>query len=94
MSVEDDKDALSEFQKSLKYKVVNIGDIVEEVHWITCTPGELLIGTVLAVEKNTYSKVQWFSFMDDSITIRWFKTGEIEKLPSCYINIISNISKG
>ena len=94
MSIEDDREELSEFQKSLKYKIVKVGDIVEEVHWIAAEPEELLTGTVIAVEKAIYSKVQWFSFSDDQITIRWFKTGQIEKLPSCYIKIISNIPSG
>tara|TARA_Y200000002_G_C22605433_1_gene631383 strand:+ start:480 stop:764 length:285 start_codon:yes stop_codon:yes gene_type:complete len=93
VSIEDDKDILTEFQKSLKYKLVKVGDIVEEVHWISCDHDDLLVGTVVGVEKGLYSKVQWFSFTDDSITIRWFKTGQIEKLPSCYIKIISNISE-
>ncbi len=91
MSIEDDKKQLSEFQKSLKYKLVRVGDIVEEVHWITANPEELLMGVVVKVEKHTYDKVQWINFSDDRITIKWFKTGEIEKLPSCYIKIISNI---
>ena len=91
MSVEDDRKELSEFQKSLKYKIVKIGDIVEEVHWVSVEPDDLLIGTVIDVEKGVYNQVQWFEFSDDRITIRWFKTGQIEKLPSCYIKIISNI---
>ena len=91
MSVEDDKKELSEFQKSLKYKIVKIGDIVEEVHWVSAEPDDLLTGTVIDVEKGVYNQVQWFEFSDDRITIRWFKTGQIEKLPSCYIKIISNI---
>ena len=91
MSIEDDKKELSEFQKSLKYKIVKVGDIVEEVHWISTDPDDLLTGTVIAVEKAIYNKVQWFSFSDDQITIKWFKTGQVEKLPSCYIKIISNI---
>ena len=91
MSVEDDRKELSEFQKSLKYKIVKIGDIVEEVHWVSAEPDDLLTGTVINVEKGVYKQVQWFEFSDDRITIRWFKTGEIEKLPSCYIKIISNI---
>ena len=93
MSIEDDREELSEFQKSLKYKLVKVGDIVEEVHWISTDPDDLLTGTVIAVEKAIYSKVQWFSFSDDQITIKWFKTGIIEKLPSCYIKIISYIDK-
>jgi len=91
VSVEDDRKELSEFQKSLKYKIVKIGDIVEEVHWVSAEPDDLLTGTVINVEKGVYKQVQWFEFSDDRITIRWFKTGEIEKLPSCYIKIISNI---
>ena len=91
MSIEDDKKELNEFQKSLKYKLVKVGDIVEEVHWITADPEDLLMGIVVKVEKSTYNKVQWINFVDDRITIKWFKTGEIEKLPSCYIKIISNI---
>ena len=91
MSVEDDRKELSEFQKSLKYKIVKIGDIVEEVHWVSAEPDDLLTGTVIDVEKGVYNQVQWFEFSDDRITIRWFKTGQIEKLPSCYIKIISNI---
>ena len=91
MSIEDDKKELNEFQKSLKYKLVKVGDIVEEVHWITAEPENLLMGVVVKVEKSTYNKVQWINFVDDRITIKWFKTGEIEKLPSCYIKIISNI---
>jgi len=91
VSVEDDRKELSEFQKSLKYKIVKIGDIVEEVHWVSVEPDDLLIGTVIDVEKGVYNQVQWFEFSDDRITIRWFKTGQIEKLPSCYIKIISNI---
>ena len=93
MSIEDDRNELSEFQKSLKYKIVKVGDIVKEVHWISAEPNDLLIGTVLAVEKGVYNQVQWFEFSDDRITIKWFKTGEVEKLPSCYIKIISNIEK-
>ena len=93
MSIEDDRSELSEFQKSLKYKIVKVGDIVKEVHWISAEPNDLLIGTVLAVEKGVYNQVQWFEFSDDRITIKWFKTGEVEKLPSCYIKIISNIEK-
>ena len=91
MSIEDDKKQLSEFQKSLEYKLVRVGDMVEEVHWITANPEELLMGIVVNVEKHTYDKVQWINFSDDRITIKWFKTGQIEKLPSCYIKIISNI---
>jgi len=91
VSIEDDKKELNEFQKSLKYKLVKVGDIVEEVHWITADPEDLLMGIVVKVEKSTYNKVQWINFVDDRITIKWFKTGEIEKLPSCYIKIISNI---
>ena len=91
MSIEDDKKELNEFQKSLKYKLVKVGDIVEEVHWISTEPDDLLVGIVVEVEKSTYNKVQWVNFIDDRITIKWFKTGEIEKLPSCYIKIISNI---
>ena len=91
MSVEDDREELSEFQKSLKYKLVKVGDIVEEVHWITVSPEDLLVGIVIKVEKATYDKVQWINFIDDRITIKWFKTGQVEKLPSCYIKIISNI---
>ena len=91
MSIEDDKKELTEFQKSLKYKLVKVGDIVEEVHWISTEPDDLLKGIVVKVEKSTYNKVQWINFVDDRITIKWFKTGEIEKLPSCYIKIISNI---
>ena len=91
MSVEDDRKELSEFQKSLKYKIVKIGDIVEEVHWVSADPDDLLTGTVINVEKGVYNQVQWFEFSDDRITIRWFKSGQIEKLPSCYIKIISNI---
>ena len=91
MSIEKDKKQLNEFQESLKYKLVKVGDIVEEVHWITANPEELLMGVVVKVEKSTYNKVQWINFVDDRITIKWFKTGEIEKLPSCYIKIISNI---
>jgi len=91
VSVEDDRKELSEFQKSLKYKIVKIGDIVEEVHWVSAEPDDLLTGTVIDVEKGVYNQVQWFEFSDDRITIRWFKTGQIEKLPSCYIKIISNI---
>ena len=91
MSIEDDKKELSEFQKSLKYKIVKVGDIVEEVHWIAISANELLTGTVIAVETGRYSNIQWFNFQDDEITIRWFGTGQIEKLPSCYIKIISNI---
>ena len=60
-------------------------------HIITANPEELLMGVVVKVEKATYNKVQWINFSDDRITIKWFKTGEIEKLPSCYIKIISNI---
>jgi hypothetical protein len=93
VSIEDDRNELSEFQKSLKYKIVKVGDIVKEVHWISAEPNDLLIGTVLAVEKGVYNQVQWFEFSDDRITIKWFKTGEVEKLPSCYIKIISNIEK-
>ena len=93
MSIEDDRSELSEFQKSLKYKIVKVGDIVKEVHWISAEPNDLLIGTVLAVEKGVYNQVQWFEFSDDRITIKWFKTGQVEKLPSCYIKIISNIEK-
>jgi len=93
VSIDDDRDKLSNFQKDLKYKLVKVGDIVEEVHWIAVSPNELLTGTVLSVEKGLYDKIQWFSFSDDSITIRWFKTGQIEKLPSCYIKIVSNISE-
>ena len=93
MSIEDDRNELSEFQKSLKYKIVKVGDIVKEVHWISAEPNDLLIGTVLAVEKGVYNQVQWFEFSDDRITIKWFKTGQVEKLPSCYIKIISNIEK-
>ena len=91
MSVEDDREELSEFQKSLKYKLVKVGDIVKEVHWIAVEPDELLTGIFINVEKARYEKVQWFSFSDDQITIKWFKTGQVEKLPSCYIKIISNI---
>ena len=91
MSIEDDRAELTEFQKSLKYKLVKVGDIVEEVHWIAISAEDVLKGIVLHVERHTYNKIQWFSFSDDQITIRWFKTGEIEKLPSCYIKIISNI---
>ena len=91
MSIEDDRNELSEFQKSLEYKIVNVGDIVKEVHWIAVEPDELLTGIVIKVEKAKYDKVQWFSFSDDQITIKWFKTGQVEKLPSCYIKIISNI---
>ncbi len=91
MSIEDDKKELNEFQKSLKYKLVKVGDIVEEVHWITVSPEDLLVGIVIKVEKATYDKVQWINFIDDRITIKWFKTGQVEKLPSCYIKIISNI---
>ena len=91
MSIEDDRRELTEFQKSLKYKIVKVGDIVEEVHWISASPAEILKGVVIGVENAIYSKVQWFTFSDDRITIRWFRTGEIEKLPSCYIKIISNI---
>lgn len=91
MSIEDDREELTEFRKSLKYKLVKVGDIVEEVHWITADPEDLLLGVVVKVEKSTYNKVQWINFVDDRITIKWFKTGEIEKLPSCYIKIISNI---
>tara|TARA_R100001082_G_scaffold75030_1_gene43414 strand:- start:428 stop:712 length:285 start_codon:yes stop_codon:yes gene_type:complete len=91
VSIEDDREELSEFQKSLKYKLVKVGDIVKEVPWIAVEPDELLTGIVINVEKGLYEKIQWFSFSDDSITIRWFKTGQIEKLPSCYIKIISNI---
>ena len=91
MSIEDDREDLTEFRKSLKYKLVKVGDIVEEVHWITADPEDLLLGVVVKVEKSTYNKVQWINFVDDRITIKWFKTGEIEKLPSCYIKIISNI---
>ena len=91
MSIEDDKNELTEFQKSLKYKIVKVGDIVEEVHWIAISADDVLKGTVIDVEKHKYDKIQWFSFSDDQITIRWFKTGQIEKLPSCYIKIISNI---
>ena len=93
MSVEDDKKELSDFQKSLKYKIVKVGDIVSEVHWISVEPNDLLTGTVLAVEKGVYNHIHWFEFSDDRITIKWFKTGEVEKLPSCYIKIISNIEK-
>jgi hypothetical protein len=93
VSIQDDKDELSEFQKSLKYKIVKVGDIVEEVHWIAVDDDDLLIGTVVAVEKGMYNQVQWFEFSDDRITIKWFKTGQLEKLPSCYIKIVSNISK-
>ena len=93
MSVEDDRKELSEFQKSLKYKIVKIGDIVEEVHWVSADPDDLLTGTVINVEKGVYNQVQWFEFSDDRITIRWFKSGQIEKLPSCYIKIISNIER-
>ena len=92
MSIENDRKELTDFQKDLKYKLVKVGDIVCEVHWIAVSPDELLTGTVLAVEKVCYEKIQWFHFADDSITIRWFKTGQIEKLPSCYIKIVSNIS--
>ena len=91
MSIKDDREELNEFQKSLKYKIVKVGDIVEEVHWIPADPDVLLRGTVINVEKGAIGKVQWFDFIDDKITIVWFKTGEIEKLPSCYIKIISNI---
>ena len=91
MSIEDDKKELNKFQKSLKYKLVKVGDIVEEVHWITVSPEDLLVGIVIKVEKATYDKVQWINFIDDRITIKWFKTGQVEKLPSCYIKIISNI---
>ena len=91
MSIENDKKELSEFQKSLKYKIVKVGDLVREVHWISVEPDELQTGIVIKVEKAIYNKVQWFSFSDDEITIKWFKTGQIEKLPSCYIKIISNI---
>jgi len=91
VSIEDDREELTEFRKSLKYKLVKVGDIVEEVHWITADPEDLLLGVVVKVEKSTYNKVQWINFVDDRITIKWFKTGEIEKLPSCYIKIISNI---
>ena len=91
MSIKDDREELNEFQKSLKYKLVKVGDIVEEVHWISTEPDDLLKGIVVKVEKSTYNKVQWINFVDDRITIKWFKTGEIEKLPSCYIKIISNI---
>ena len=94
MSIEDDRNELSEFQKSLEYKIVNVGDIVKEVHWIAVEPDELLTGIVIKVEKAKYDKVQWFSFSDDQITIKWFKTGQVEKLPSCYIKIISNILNG
>ena len=90
MSIENDRYELNEFQKSLKYKIVKVGDIVKEVHWIAVSPDDLLTGTVINVERGAFSKVQWFTFADDKITIRWFKTGEIEKLPSCYIKIISN----
>ena len=93
MSIEDDKKQLTEFQKSLKYKIVKVGDIVEEVHWISVEPDDLLRGTVVDVEKGAVGQVQWFDFIDDKITIVWFKTGQIEKLPSCYIKIISNIEK-
>ena len=93
MSIEQDKKELSDFQKSLKYKIVKVGDIVKEVHWIAVEPDELLTGTVVAVEKGVYNKVQWFEFSDDRITIKWFKTGQVEKLPSCYIKIISNIER-
>ncbi len=91
MSIQDDKDELSEFQKSLKYKIVKVGDIVEEVHWIAVSEEAILKGIVIDVETRAYSTVQWFDFIDDRITIRWFKTGQIEKLPSCYIKIVSNI---
>ena len=47
----------------------------------------------IEVEKGVYNQVQWFEFSDDRITIRWFKTGPVEKLPSKYIKIISNIDK-
>tara|TARA_B100001057_G_scaffold357132_1_gene359147 strand:- start:107 stop:391 length:285 start_codon:yes stop_codon:yes gene_type:complete len=93
VSIEDDKKQLTEFQKSLKYKIVKVGDIVEEVHWISVEPDDLLRGTVVDVEKGAVGQVQWFDFIDDKITIVWFKTGQIEKLPSCYIKIISNIEK-
>ena len=91
MSVEDDKKELSEFRKSLKYKIVKVGDIVEEVHWVAVEPDDLLTGTVIEVEQGVYNQVQWFEFSDDRITIRWFTTGQVEKLTSCYIKIISNI---
>ncbi len=93
MTIKDDKHELSEFQKALKYKVVKIGDIVKEVHWISVDPDDLMTGIVLAVDKGIYSNIQWFTFQDDEITIKWFKTGIIEKLPSCYIKIISYIDK-
>ena len=51
VSIEQDKKELSDFQKSLKYKIVKVGDIVKEVHWIAVEPDELLTGTVVAVEK-------------------------------------------
>ena len=92
MSIEDDKERLTEFQKSLKYKLVKVGDIVEEVHWIAVEPNDCSIGMVIQVEKGIFNKVQWFSFSDDQLTIKWFRTGEVEKLPSCYIKIVSNIS--
>tara|TARA_B100000212_G_scaffold259242_1_gene199214 strand:- start:273 stop:557 length:285 start_codon:yes stop_codon:yes gene_type:complete len=91
VSIKDDKKQLSEFQKSLKYKLVKIGDIVEEVHWVSAEPDGLLTGVVVDIERGAINQLQWFNFTDDRITIKWFKTGEIEKLPSAYIKIISNI---
>ncbi len=93
MNVENDKKELNEFQKSLKYKIVKVGDIVKEVHWISADPEDLLTGVVIAVEKGAIKQLQWFQHVDDRISIKWFKTGQIEKLPSCYIKIISNISE-
>jgi hypothetical protein len=93
VSIQDDIDELSEFQKSLKYKIVKVGDIVEEAHWISVNPSELLTGIVIKVEKARFDKIQWFNFADDEITIKWFRSGEVERLPSCYIKIISNISE-
>jgi len=91
--LKDIEAALHGASEKHKDQAEKIGDIVKEVHWISAEPNDLLIGTVLAVEKGVYNQVQWFEFSDDRITIKWFKTGQVEKLPSCYIKIISNIEK-
>ena len=70
MSIQDDKDELSEFQKSLKYKIVKVGDIVEEVHWIAVSEEAILKGIVIDVETRAYSTVDWIDFIGDRITIR------------------------
>jgi len=79
-------------QYDVEYIRYEIGDVVREKYWIACEPEGPLYGIVISITRDGYANVDWIDYGDDQLGVYWFKWRHTETLPSCFVEIVSQIS--